>query len=190
MFLTGRRQNLWLAAGFLLVAVVTALLIWRGGGSRSGSQAFHYLHGALAMPAARPGDPVVFTLQAAGAERRFTLRQLQALPAVSYDAAQPQLGQRHRYQGVPLRDLAALAGLSGQKLRAMGSDDFGATIRADDYMNYPVMLAYSTEGQPISPAQKGPLLVVFPNVQAPSRFPTRAYGSAWVWFADSLGRAP
>ena len=171
--------------------MIAAGLLWRAAlGDARSRVPFPYLHGALTMPAARPGDAVLFTLQGAGTSRGFTLAQLQALPAVGYEAVQPQLARRHRYLGVPLRDLAALAGLSGQHLRVLGSDDFGATIRADDYLTYPVMLAYSADAQPISPAQKGPLLVVFPNVQAPNRFPTRVYGSAWVWFAESLGRAP
>ncbi|WP_189093375.1 molybdopterin-dependent oxidoreductase [Deinococcus ruber] len=151
---------------------------------------FSYLHATLPLPATRPGEAVVFTLHTPKGERGFTLRQLQSLPAVSYPALQPQVAQQHTYQGVPLRDLAELTGVSGQDVRVMGSDDFGATIHAADYMKYPVMVAYSAEGQLLTPAQKGPLLVVFPDVQAPQRFPAKTYGSQWVWFAESLSRAP
>ncbi|ULH14358.1 molybdopterin-dependent oxidoreductase [Deinococcus sp. KNUC1210] len=193
MSFEGRRRRLWLVLLGLLGVAVCAFFLWDGLRVRSTDSqagAFSYQHAALPLPASRPGEAVVFTLQTANGKRGFTLRQFQALPAVRYAALQPQVAQQHTYQGVALRDLAEMAGVAGQDVRVMGSDDFGATIQAADYMKYPVMIAYSAEGQSLTPAQKGPLMVVFPNVQAPQRFPSKIYGSQWVWFAESLGRAP
>lgn len=153
-----------------------------------GSAPFTYLHGHLNAP---PSDgQVVFRLNGVNGARSFTLAQLEALPAVRYRATQPQLKRSFTYTGVPLRDLAALAGLDGQNLRVSGNDQFAATVQASDYQTYPVMLAYLADDQPMTAVQKGPLQVVFPNDEHPDRFPTLNYGSQWVWFAAGLGAAP
>ncbi|GGO20166.1 molybdopterin-dependent oxidoreductase [Deinococcus humi] len=149
---------------------------------------FTYLHGARPLPAARPDERVIFQLDGPGAPQTFTLRQLQALPTVRYTTLQPQLKQEAVYEGVPLRDLAALGGFAGRDVRVYASNGFVATILAHDYLNEPVMLAYRVGGQPIPVLQKGPLTVVLPR--RPARFFTPAYSAAWVWFAVRLGPVP
>ncbi len=149
---------------------------------------FTYLHGARPRPPARPDERVIFQLDGAAGPQTFTLRQLQALPTVRYATLQPQLKQEAVYEGVPLRDLAALGGFAGRDLRVYASNGFVATIRAHDYLNEPVMLAYHMGGQPIPVLQKGPLTVVLPR--RPARFFTPSYSAAWVWFAVRLGPVP
>ncbi|WP_407569311.1 hypothetical protein [Deinococcus altitudinis] len=203
------RLRLALLALLLLVGVGTALW-WSD--RPVPAEDFSYIHGALApAPAAEPSgsdhigdaptgenqaggaqagsDPdVVFELRGPAGRRRFTSAQLQALPAVQYRATQPQLKRIFLYTGVPLRDLARLAGLDGRPLRIGADDQFGATIEPEDYQAFPVMLAYLADGQPITTAQKGPLEVVFPNEQSQKRF--HGNGSRWVWFATTLTVAP
>lgn len=176
----------------LLLALVAggagAVLWWRGS-MPPAPPAFSYLHGALPTP---PGaqDAVVFELTGPGGRRTLTLAQLRALPAVQYRATQPQLKQSFVYTGVPLRDLAALAGLSGRDVRVGSDDQFAATLHAADYQRYPLMLAYAADNQPISVAHKGPLEIVFPNEQHPGAFRQPGYGSQWVWYASTLAAAP
>ncbi|MGY2893368.1 molybdopterin-dependent oxidoreductase [Deinococcus sp. UYEF24] len=196
------RLRLALLALLLLVGVGAALW-WNG--RPAPPEDFTYVHGSLApVPAAEPGgtdgnsgDPAnqaesdqdtVFELRGPVGRRRFTAAQLQALPAVQYRATQPQLRQSVLYTGVPLRDLARLAGLDGRPLRIEADDQFGATIEPEDYQAFPVMLAYLADGQPITTAQKGPFEVVFPNEQHQKRF--QGNGSRWVWFATTLTVAP
>lgn len=165
---------------------------------------FTYLHGESPRPAARPDERVLFQVDSqvdsqlngrpggppdgAARPQTFTLRQLQALPAVRYATYQPQLKREATYEGVPLRDLAALGGFAGRDVRVYASNGFVATIRAHDYLHEPVMLAYRMNGQAIPVLQKGPLTVVLPR--RPARFFTPAYGAAWVWFAVRLGPVP
>ena len=169
-----------------LLAVGGAGAAWWWKTAHTAPGAFVYLHGELPAPSAGTGDPVFAVVGPAG-RRTFTLRQLKALPAVQYHAYQPQLKQSFTYTGVPLRDLATLAGLSGQNLRVTADDQFGATIPGQMYQDDPVMLAYLEDGHPISPAHKGPLTVVLPNLG------TRLFegeGARWVWYATSLAAAP
>lgn len=149
---------------------------------------FTYLHGARPRPAARPDERVLFRLDGTAGPQTFTLRQLQALPAVRYATYQPQLKHEGVYEGVPLRDLAALGGFAGRDVRVYASNGFVATIRAHDYLHEPIMLAYRMDGQAIPVLQKGPLTVVLPR--RPARFHTPAYSAAWVWFAVRLGPVP
>lgn len=153
-----------------------------------GAQPFPYLRGARPRPPARPDERVVFRLESSTGPQTFTLRQLQALPAALYTTYHPQLKQEAVYEGVPLRDLAALGGFAGQDLRVYASNGFVTTIRARDYLQEPVMLAYRMDGRPIPVLKKGPLTVVLPR--RPERFYTPPYSAAWVWFAERLGPVP
>lgn len=77
------------------------------------------------------------------------------MPAVRYTTAHMQLKKTITYEGVTLRDLAARGGFAGKDLRLSAANGFASTIRADDYMNWPVMLAYQADGAPIPSCKKG-----------------------------------
>lgn len=149
---------------------------------------FTYLHPARVMPAPQPGEQVLLTLEGQGRTLALTQTQLQSLPAVRYTTVHAQLHKTLTYQGVPLRDLAALGGFAGQDLRLYARNGYVTTIRARDYQAAPIMLAYSADGRPISVLDKGPLTVVLPN--DPRRFPAERYGSAWVWFVERITPVP
>ena len=80
--------------------------------------------------------------------------------------------------------LAARGGFAGKDLRVYASNGYFTTIRASDYMNEPIMLAYSADGQAITTLQKGPLTVVLPA--QPARLHTTEYGAAWVWYVERI----
>lgn len=177
----------WLRLPLLTLLVVGgAGSAWWWKTAHTAPGAFIYVHGELPAPSAGIGDPVFAVVGPAG-RRTFTLTQLKALPAVQYRAYQPQLKQSFTYTGVPLRDLATQAGLSGQDLRVTADDQFGATIPVQMYQGDPVMLAYLEDGHPISAAHKGPLTVVLPNRGAHL---FEGEGAKWVWYATSLAAAP
>ena len=130
----------------------------------------------------------MFTLEGPGGKQALTLKQLKALPAVQYTTWHPQLRRFFRYEGVPLRDLAALGGLLGKDLRLHASNNFVSTIHAQDYLQEQIMLAYLADGKPIPVMEKGPLTVVLPP--RPERLSTPAYSGAWVWVGIRLTPAP
>ncbi|GAA0504540.1 molybdopterin-dependent oxidoreductase [Deinococcus depolymerans] len=174
-----------LIPGFILMAVTLVTVDpARAGSSKSTRAAFTYVQGAATPFPASAGEPVLLTLQGRHPER-LTLRQLRALPAVRYTTTQPQLQETFEYQGVPLRDLARRGQFDGQDIRVTADDGFIAIIRASDYQQFPVMLAYQANGRPIPDLKKGPLTIVFPP--DPNRFPVRTYGSQWAWYVTSVG---
>lgn len=149
---------------------------------------FPYLHPARPLPAVRPGERVMLTLEGQGRSQPLTRAQLLALPTVRYATEHAQLRRTFTYEGVPLRDLAALGGFIGRNLRLYASNGFVTTIRARDYLEAPIMLAHTANGKPIPVLEKGPLTVVLPR--NPGRFPVKLYGAAWVWFVERITPAP
>lgn len=180
--------------GTALVAAALAYAAWSGAawsGQLAGPVDFGYQSTSRSVPPAVAGEPVALSVQGKRL-LKLTQAQLRALPRVSYRAVQPQMKREFTYTGVPLRDLAELAGLSGQDLRVTASDLFGFTIRASDYMNYPMMVAYLADGRPLTPEQKGPLLLTLPNLTYQRHFSDAAasYGSQWVWYVTRIVAAP
>ncbi|MFC5849960.1 hypothetical protein [Deinococcus petrolearius] len=143
------------------------------------------------LPAAAPGPSrpaPTLTLGSGAARRVLTLAQLQALPSVTYRVRHPQLGRTSVYKGVTLRELAEVGGFGGQDLRLYASNGYLALIRAREYLNAPIMLAYEAGGRPITVLDKGPLTVVLPP--EPARYQTAAYAGAWVWYVNRLTPVP
>lgn len=138
--------------------------------------------GPAAPAPARPAPTL--TLGSGTAQRVLTLAQLQALPSVTYQVRHPQLKRTFVYKGVPLRELAEVGGFGGQDLRLYASNGYLALIRAREYLNAPIMVAYEADGHAITVLDKGPLTVVLPP--EPPRYQTSAYAGAWVWYVNRL----
>ncbi|MFC4639021.1 hypothetical protein [Deinococcus hohokamensis] len=149
---------------------------------------YPYLRAAQARPAAPPGAQALLVVENGARRQPYTLAQLQALPAMRYETFHPQLQRSFVYEGVPLRDLAAASGLLGRDLRVYATNGYLTTIRARDYQDEAVMLAYRAGGKAIPVLQKGPLTIVLPPDER--RFPAREYGYAWVWYVDRITPAP
>ena len=167
-------------------AVVGSLL--PGGWGQAASTSFTYLRTARPIPAAKPGERPLLRLEGKAQTLTLTRSQLLALPTVRYATRHAQLQRTFSYEGVPLRDLAALGGFAGRDMRLYASNGYVTTIRARDYLAAPIMLAHSAGGRPIPVLEKGPLTVVLPP--DPQRFPARLYGSAWVWFVERITAVP
>lgn len=182
---------------YLRVRVLLPLLALAPGlalGTPSGEKAatkftpFPYIRAGRPLPPAKPGEQVLLTLEGRGRAQTLTRTQLLALPTVRYATRHAQLHRTFTYEGVPLRDLAVLAGFAGRDMRVYASNGFVTTIRAKDYMEEPILLAHTANGRPIPVLEKGPLTVVLPP--DPQRFPARLYGAAWVWFVERIAPAP
>ncbi|MDB5044783.1 MAG: hypothetical protein JWQ08_833 [Deinococcus sp.] len=150
---------------------------------------FHYLRPAkTVLPAAKPGERVMLTLERPEGSLKLTRTQLLALPTMRYTTEQPQLHRTFTYEGVPLRDLAWLGGFLGKDLRVYASNGFITVIRASDYLSTPLMLAHTASGKPIPILEKGPLTVVIPADA--TRLSARLYSRYWVWYAVKIAPAP
>ncbi|MBB6098843.1 hypothetical protein HNR42_002278 [Deinobacterium chartae] len=142
---------------------------------------------ASRLPSALPAEPVLLTVRGRNGSHNLTLRQLEALRVVEYRAHSPQLPKAHLYRGVLLSDLEAFFELEAdQGLEVTARDGYRTVIRAQDYRDFPVMLAFASDGRPMTVAQKGPLMIVFPTGSYPARFLDVEYGPQWVWYVRAL----
>lgn len=149
---------------------------------------FPYVRMGHVPPRSPSGERSLLTLEGRARPLTLTRSQLLALPTVRYATLHAQLKRTFTYEGVPLRDLAALGGFAGRDMRLYASNGYVTTISARDYLNAPIMLAHTANGLPIPVLEKGPLTVVLPN--DPARFPRQQYGSAWVWFVERITPVP
>ena len=150
------------------------------------AQAYAVVHGAKAMPEATRGQKPVLEVIADNQKRTLTMAQLESMRAVEYRVAHPHIKRTATFQGVLVEDLAVALGIEGRDLRFEALDDYGAVIKAEDYEDYPILLAYRGDGKPLTIKDKGPLTIIFPIHAHADRFPGVKYGSQWVWYVSRV----
>lgn len=164
--------------------MVSCLVILLTGCTRP--QVYQEVHPSQPMPEAG-SDPIVLTIQSSKGETKLTQAQLESLRVIEYRTARPDdASNPHTYQGVMVADLLDHLQITPKKLFMVATNDYSTFINAEDVLDYPVMIAFKGDGQPLTIEDKGPLLVVFPNHAYPDRFNTLEYGSKWVWFLKSI----
>lgn len=71
------------------------------------------------------------------------------------------------FDGVLLRDLLHQLGFAGSTVRFTALNDYAIDIPTADFEQYDVLLAYATDGRPMSVRDKGPLWVIYPLDEHP-----------------------
>lgn len=105
---------------------------------------------------------------------------LQALPPAQLYTHTSVTDGRHRFDGVLMRDLLTHLGAQGQTVTATALNDYVIHFDAAEFTQYDVLLAWSMDGQPLAPTDKGPLWIVYPRDQHPELQDIR-YDYRWVW---------
>jgi hypothetical protein len=124
--------------------------------------------GASAADLPLPGGPPILTIDGHITQGNrdgaavFDLALLQSLPATDLQTTTPWSDGKQVFHGVLLRDLLARVGASGGNVTAGGIDDYTVDIPNEDFQRYDVILAYSLNGKPLPPDNKGPLWLVYP----------------------------
>ncbi len=115
------------------------------------------------------GDPAAaswtLTVVAAGAEQRFSLADLEAMPAAEIRYASKETGQENGYRGVRLRDLLAAAGADLDTLETVeveAEDGFLATYPRELALRDTSVLVYRMDGAPL-PGEMGRVRMLSPG---------------------------
>ncbi|MDH3376475.1 MAG: hypothetical protein OEQ39_05850 [Gammaproteobacteria bacterium] len=66
------------------------------------------------------------------------------------------------FEGVLFTDLLAAVDAQGTALEATALNDYTVTIDVADLQKYPVIIAMSADGKPLTRRDKGPLWVIYP----------------------------
>lgn len=146
------------------VAGLAALLLWAAGGRLQAAET-----GApTPLAEASVARLSVLALDGDGPDARVRWRrdfehaELLALPQHSLVATTPWHGQAQRFTGPLLRDVLSAAGARGQRLTAVGLNDYRADIPLEDLQRWPVIVALQVDGAPVAVRDKGPLMVMYP----------------------------
>ncbi len=93
---------------------------------------------------------------------QFTMDDLQALPAVSFETETIWFTGTQRFTGVPLAAVMQQVGITEGTIEASGSDDFTIELNMSLAAEAGAIIAYQRNGSPMSVRKKGPLRVLYP----------------------------
>ncbi|MCV3764431.1 hypothetical protein [Rhizobium sp. TRM95796] len=110
------------------------------------------------------------------------LSKIEKLQQSEYVAILPGMDDKpHRARGPLLKDVLALAGISGTTLMAIGFDRYQAEIPMSDLDDFPVLAAREVDGKPLTLRDKGPLWIVYPSEAHPHLRLNPIYEARSVW---------
>lgn len=92
----------------------------------------------------------------------FDRAALEAIGSGFLQTATPWTDGRPVFRGVLARDLLAAVKAEGVMVRAIALNDYRYDIPLSDFRDYPVLIAYEMNGEPLSIRDKGPLWIVYP----------------------------
>lgn len=115
-------------------------------------------------------------------QAQFDWTMIQALPAATINTSTAVTDGIKRFDGVLLRDLFDLLGISdqAQQVEATALNDYLVEIPLADFYKYDVLLATHMDGVPLQPTDKGPLWIIYPRDKYRKLQDIR-YDYRWVW---------
>jgi len=128
---------------------------------------------ATALALESPSGRVLLTVSGdiattnVGDEAHFDREMLNALPQRETVTSTPWHDGIMRFIGPQLRDLLAAVDSQGNELRVTALNDYSAEVPVADAMAYPVILAMTMNGDPLSIRDQGPLFIIYPFDEHP-----------------------
>jgi hypothetical protein len=141
---------------------------------------------AAAEPLPQPKDRVVLEvtgqIEAPNVDDKavFDLAMLQALGGDKIVTSTAWTEGQPEFEGVLLSKLIDRVGASGATAVAIALNDYKVEIPVADFARYPVILAYSMDGQMLRIRDKGPLWIIYPQDDFPA-LKTKETQAKWVW---------
>lgn len=117
----------------------------------------------------RPEGRVILTIAGniaitnAEGEAQFDFGMLKSLGEQTLRTTTPWTDGRQSFTGVLMQDLLARVGAFGTRVRAVALNDYSYVIALSDFDKYPVLLAYTQNGERLRIRDKGPLWIVYPR---------------------------
>lgn len=178
----------------VVVIIIGSLLIWLVLSARE-KEAYTVVRPATLLvgdPIPLPERPVVLTLHGLinnpnqHQQLDLSMETLEQFGMIEYTLRDPYLNRTVTYQGVLFKTLLLMAGVpdTATHVTVTALDAYQVTIPLAELRSMPVMLATRRDGEPLSPAEKGPLEIVYPYHQYALDHDT--YASRWVWQVRSL----
>ena len=143
-----------------------------------------------------PTGPVLLTISGAidhqNADGTVALDRatLEAMPATEFETTTVWQEGTLRFTGVPLKDVLALVGAEdASEIAAIALNDYQVTIPVASIEDTVPIVAYLTNGETMSPRDKGPLWIVYPY-DSDAKYRNEVTYSRSIWQLDRLTVKP
>ncbi len=146
---------------------------------------------AQAAPVAPPSGDVVLTVSGAidfagdDGTVKFDMSMLEALPQRETTTETPWYDGARTFKGPLGSEILAAVGAFGTVVHVTAINDYSADIPIQDFMNNPVILATTIDGEHLSVRDKGPLFVIYPFDLDPDLYNEAIFGRS-VWQVVSI----
>ncbi len=97
----------------------------------------------------------------------FDLDMLEAVGKTTTVTSTAWTEGKSTFEGVLLSDLMKRVGASGKTAVAIALNDYKVDIPVEDFVRYPVILAYRMDGERLKIRDKGPLWIIYPQDDFP-----------------------
>jgi len=163
---------------------VTGLLLFAGS-----AEAAHIEPLQSPLSPAAAGPPILtiengthsVSLSLADIERRFPMKQ---------STLKTDFGMQGTFEGVLLSDVLATYGLSGDaKIIVSATDDYDVVLSRQDIVGSPGLLATRLDGKPINDPNKGPTVLVWPELEQ-AVLSHQITDTEWVWSIEAIRSEP
>ena len=137
---------------------------------------------SLAAEISPPKGPVILTVEGAIENRNtdmgaiFDFEMLGSLPRHTVTTTTPWTQGKQIFEGVRMADILAHVGATGNLLTAYALNDYFIDIPVGDIATFDMLLADTHNGDRMSVRDKGPLWIIYPNVE-----PTSNEVNKMVW---------
>lgn len=115
-----------------------------------------------------------------GGGARFDRQALEAMPQHRITTSTPWTDGVSVFEGPLLCDLLERVGADGTVLRARALNDYAVEIPISDCERYPVILALTRDGEPLSRRDMGPIWIVYPRDDF-SELQLETVNARWIW---------
>ena len=110
----------------------------------------------------------------------FDRAMLEAIGTTSFVTNTPWYKEPVKFEGVLLDKLMTAVGASGERIVAVGLNDYSAELPMEDAKKYNVILALKRDGEYMPVRDKGPLFIVYPFDSNPDLKNQKFYSRS-VW---------
>jgi len=107
-------------------------------------------------------DEIVLTVTGTAEPAEFTMAELQAMPATSFETTTIWTEGAQSFTGVSLHSFLAELGVEGGTLNAAAINDYVVEIPVADAVAGGPIIAYARNGEVMSVRNNGPLWIVYP----------------------------
>lgn len=97
-----------------------------------------------------------------GGTAKFDRTMLEGIGITTIHTSTPWTDGIKEFRGVLLQDVLSHCGAEGETIQAKALNDYAIDIPMDDLESYPILLAFESDGEPLTLRDKGPLWIIYP----------------------------